>query len=100
MQQVLAIETQATNVYETAVREAKALVDQASEDSQEILQLRRAEAQSQAEKLLQDAHAQAQEEAERILSQTAEEAERMEAMAMGRLDRAVTFVLNRVAGSE
>jgi vacuolar-type H+-ATPase subunit H len=100
MQQVLAIETQATDLYEAAVREAKALVDQAVEDAQEILKLRRAEAQGQAEKVLKDAHAQAQAEVERALSEASAEAERMEAMALGRLDRAITLVLNRVAGTE
>ena len=100
VQQVLEIETQATSVYEAAVHEAGALPSQAAKEAQVIVERSRAEAQEQAQMMIADAQAQAQEESVRILRRANEEAERTEAMAMGRFDRAVSFVLNRVAGTE
>jgi len=99
VQQVLEIETQATGVYEAALRHAGELEDQAANEAQVIVKQARAEAQVQAQKTVADAEAQAQKESKRVLTQADVEAERMEAMAMGRFGRAVTFVLNRVAGT-
>jgi vacuolar-type H+-ATPase subunit H len=100
VQQVLEIETQATDVYEQAVRDANRVVEQATQEAEAIVERSRTQARADAEEMLKSACARAQEERGRILNQADADAQRFEAVAMSRFDRAVTFVLNRVAGTE
>lgn len=98
IQQVLEIEEQAQAMHEAAMHEAEQLPTQAEQETQAVVQKARADAQEEASRLV--ASAQAQEECARILAQAEEEAHRMEALAMSHFDRAVGYVLDRVAGRE
>jgi V/A-type H+-transporting ATPase subunit G/H len=98
IQQILEIEKQAQAIHETAVGDAEQLPIQAEQEAQALIEKARADAQEEARRLVADA--QAQDECARIQAQAEEEARRMEALAMSHFDRAVGYVLKRVAGRE
>ena len=98
IEKVLGIEKRARAVYDAAVREAEQLPVQAEEEAQALLEEARTDAQTEARRLIAEAQAQAQDESARIVQEAEEEAERMEALANSRFDRAVSYVLDRVAG--
>jgi vacuolar-type H+-ATPase subunit H len=100
IQQIADLEQQAQAIYEAAVREAEQLPTQAEKEVRDRVEKAQAEAQAQARQLVADAKAQAEAESGRVLEQAKQDAERMKALAMGRFDRAVGFVLNRVTGRE
>ncbi len=98
VQQVLEIEKQAQAIYDAAMREAEQYPKRAEQEAQSTLDKARADAEEEARQML--AKAQAEEESARILAQSKEEARRMEVVAMSNFDRAVSFILDRVAGRE
>jgi vacuolar-type H+-ATPase subunit H len=100
IEKVLEIEKRAQAVYDAAVREAGQLPVQAEKEAEALLEEARADAQAEAGRLIAEAQAQAQDESARIVKEADEEAERMEALANGRFDHAVSYVLDRVAGKE
>jgi V/A-type H+-transporting ATPase subunit G/H len=100
VQQIVDLEQQAQAIYEAAVCEAEQLPAQAEKEVQALIEKTQAEAQAQARQMVADAQAQAEAESARILEKAKQDAEHMKALAMGRFDRAVGFVLNRVTGRE
>ncbi len=98
IQQVLDIEQQARAVYESAVEEAKRLPDHAEQESQAMLQRAREEAEREAKQVIQKA--QGEEESAQIMAQAEEKVRRMDNLAHGNFDRAVSDVLYRVVGKE
>jgi vacuolar-type H+-ATPase subunit H len=98
IRQVLEIEKQAQTIRDGAMHEAERLPLQAEEDTGELVEQARADAQKEAATLI--AAAQAQDECARILAQADANAEHLEAFAMSHFDRAVSYVLDRVLGRE
>jgi V/A-type H+/Na+-transporting ATPase subunit G/H len=98
IQQVLEIERQAQAIHEAAMRQSEQSPIQAEQEAQALIEKARTDAEEEARQLV--ANAQAQEERARILAQAEEEVRRMEALAMSHFDRAVGYVLDRVAGRE
>jgi vacuolar-type H+-ATPase subunit H len=96
IQQVVEIEKQAQEIHETAIRDAQQLPVLADQEAQGIIEKARAEAQEEARQLL--TKAQAGEETAKILAQAEEKNRQVEALAMSNFDRAVAYILERVAG--
>ncbi len=96
IEQVLEIERQAQGIIDAATRDAEQLPARAEQEAREIVERGRAQAQREAEEIL--AKAQAKEETERILSTADEKNRQTEKVAMGNLDKAVAYVLERVIG--
>ncbi|MBI1794023.1 MAG: hypothetical protein HYR70_07510 [Chloroflexi bacterium] len=98
IQEVLKIEKQAQEIYDAALREADQLPVAASQEAQALLDKTRAEAEAEARRLV--ANAEAKEECARILIEAEEKTNRTRGLAMSHLERAVGYVLDRVAGRE
>jgi vacuolar-type H+-ATPase subunit H len=98
VRQILDIEGHAGAIYQEAVQKAEELPDQVEREAQTLLEKARTEAQSQARELLDEA--QATDACARILDQARAEAERRENLAQSHFDRAVSYVLDRLAGKE
>lgn len=94
--QVLQIEKQAQEIHEAARREADQLPIQAEKDAQALKDKALSEAEEEARRLV--ASAEAEEESARILAEAEEKGRQFEALAMRNIDRAVAYVLERVAG--
>jgi len=98
IQEVLQIEKQAQAIYEAALREAEQLPVLASQESQSLIEKTRIEAEAEAHRLV--ANAEAKEECARILADAEEKSNRMKGLAMSHMERAVGYVLDRVAGRD
>jgi len=98
IQEVLQIEKQAQEIYEAALREAEQLPLLASQESQSLIEKTRIEAEAEAHRLV--ANAEAKEECARILADAEEKSNRMKGLAMSHMERAVGYVLDRVAGRD
>lgn len=98
IQQVLEIEKQAREIHAAAVREAEQLIKQADQEAQKLIEKANSEAKDEARQIV--ANAQAKDEIERILTETEDEIKRSKNLAKGNLDRAISYVLDRVAGRE
>ena len=96
--QLKEIENEAQTLFDTASREAQGLPQQAEIEARQLLEKTRSEAQMEANHLITEAEQ--SQEAEQIIQKAREEAERKEALAMNNMDRAVKYVLNRIAGRE
>jgi hypothetical protein len=96
IQQVLRIEKEAQEILEAAMKEAQQLPVVAEQEAQALTDKARAEAQEKARQML--AEVKADEESARILAEIEEKNKQFEAQAMGSLDRAVDYVLERVIG--
>lgn len=96
IQQVLEIEKQAQEIHEAAVREAQQLPVVAEQEAQAMIEKAKAEAQQEAREMV--SKVQADEESTRILSDSEEKSRELESSAKGNFDRAVAYVLERVAG--
>lgn len=96
IQQVLQIEKEAREIYEAAIREAEQLPPQAEKEAQALVEKARADAEKEGRDLV--ANAEAKEECARILTEAEEKAKRTKALATGHLERAVSYVLDHVAG--
>ena len=98
IEQVLEIEKQAQEIHEAAVREAQQLPIQAGQESQSLIEKAKTDAQQEARQMV--SKVQADEESARILSEAEEKNRQFEALAMSNYDRAVAYVIERVAGGE
>lgn len=98
VQQVLQIEKQAQEIFDSATRDAEQLLIQAEQEAEILIEKARTSAQEEARQLV--AKADAKEERERILAESEENINRTNNLAKGHLDRAVGYVLDRVAGRE
>jgi hypothetical protein len=98
IQQVLEIEKQAHAIKDAAVHEAEQLPLQAEQEILAMLEKARSEAQEEARKMIADAHAEAGNV--RALDHAKESAKRTEALALSNFDRAVAYVISKVAGRE
>jgi len=96
IQQVIEIEKQAQEIHEAAMKEAQQLPVIAEQEAQELVEKARAEAQQEARELV--SKVKADEESARILSEAEEKNKHLEALAKSNFDRAVAYVLERVAG--
>ncbi len=95
---VLEIERQAQAIQEEAQQEAEQLPVLAEDEAEDLLQQARAEAEEQAHQLLE--HAQSNEERARILAEAEESIQLLVTQTTSHFDRAVDYVLDKVAGRE
>jgi V/A-type H+/Na+-transporting ATPase subunit G/H len=98
IQQVLEIEKQAQAIHDDAVSEAAQLPLQADKEAQALIEKARADAQEEARQLV--AKAQAAQDSEDVLTEAEERVKRIETLASGNFNRAVSYVLARVVGRE
>ena len=98
IKQVLEIEKRAQENYEAALKEAQQLPALAEQEAQEIVNKTRAQAEEEARQIV--AKAKAEDEVSRILAEAEEKNRQLEAQAMNNFDRAVNFIIDRVAGKE
>jgi len=98
IQQVVELEKQAQEIQEDATRQAEQVLIQAEKDARALLEKNRAEAQSEARAIVSKASADV--EGERVLASAEESSRESEALAMSHFERAVAYVLDRVAGRE
>jgi vacuolar-type H+-ATPase subunit H len=96
IRQVLEIEKRAQENYDAALREAQQLPMQAEQESQQILNQARAEAQEEARQIV--AKAKSEDEVAGILTEAEAKNRQLEERAMSNSDRAVNYILDRVAG--
>ena len=96
IQQVLDIEKHAQEIHDAATREAQQLPQIAEQEAQALIEKARAEAQQEARELI--SKVQADDENARILSEAEEKSRQLEDLAKRNFDRAVAYVLERVAG--
>ena len=96
IEQVLEIEKQAQAVHDAAVKEAQQLPVTAEQESQALIERAQAEAHREAREMI--SKVQADDESARILSEAEAKSRQLEALAMSNFDRAVAYVLERVAG--
>jgi vacuolar-type H+-ATPase subunit H len=96
IRRVLEIERQARALYEASVHEAEQLPQAAEREAREELQRIVAAAQTEAKRILADA--QSEQERADILAQAEKDIRQMEDGAKERMNRAVEFVLDAVAG--
>ena len=96
IQQVIKIEKEAQEILEAAMKESQQLPVIAEQEAQAFVEKARAEAQEKARQMLSEVKA--DEESSRILSEVEEKNKQFEAQAMGNVDRAVEYVLERVIG--
>jgi vacuolar-type H+-ATPase subunit H len=98
IQQVVEIEERAQAIREAGRRQAERVPGQAQEEARALIEKTQAEAEEEARRLVSSAEA--QEERARLLAEAEEEVRRLEAVAITHFDRAVGYVLDRVAGRE
>jgi vacuolar-type H+-ATPase subunit H len=96
--QVMEIERQAEEIYQQAVSEAERIPRLAEQEAQEIIETSRQNAQDEAHRIT--ANNRAQEESAQILTQADEKVRRMKTLAASRIDMAVNFILDQIAGKE
>jgi V/A-type H+/Na+-transporting ATPase subunit G/H len=96
IQQVLEIEKQAQEIHDAAMKEAQQLPVTAEQEAQALIEKARTEAQQQAREMV--SQVKADEESARILSEAEEKNKQFESVATSNLDRAVSYVLERVIG--
>ncbi len=98
IKQVLDVEKNAEALYEAAVQEASQLPSKAEVKAQTLIEDSRAKAKDEAQKMV--AKAEPEEENHQILDQANKKIQQMDSQAKANFSRAVTYVLNRVAGKE
>ena len=96
VRQILDIESQAQTIYRDAEREAEELVHQAEQEAQALVDAAQQDAHVQAKALVDQARD--QDACDVIVSQADDEAARIENLARSHFDRAVGYVLDRLAG--
>jgi vacuolar-type H+-ATPase subunit H len=98
IQRVLEIEKKAQAIQEEAQREAEQLPILAEDEAEDLIEKARVEAEEEAHQLVETA--QSKEESARILYEAEENVQRLKTLTMSHFDRAVNYVLDRVAGRE
>ena len=97
---VLSVEEAAVGFYEDAQRQAANVIAEAKKAASAVREQTLAHVRQQAEKIAAESRQTAEVERARIIAQADAEAQRMENLAAQHLDRAVSFVLDRVVGRE
>jgi len=98
IQQVIAIEKEAQQIQDAAVRDSEQLLMLANQEVDKIIEQAQKEARLAAQQLV--AEAQAKEESTRILNEVEEKIKQAQNLSGKNFDRAVTYVLDRVIGKE
>jgi len=98
IQEVIAIEKQADDIYNQAVSDAARIPQQAEQEAKTLVEKARLDAEKEANKIL--ASAEAKDECEKILAQAEENIERTQKLSKQNFNRAVTYVISRVLGRE
>ena len=96
IQQVLNIEKKAQEIHDAAMKEAQQLPLVTEQEAQASIEKARADAQQKAREMISEVKA--DEESARILSEVEEKTKQFETLAMSNIDRAVSYVLERVIG--
>ena len=96
IQQVLNIEKEAQEIHDAAMKEAQQLPLVTEQEAQASIEKARADAQQKAREMISEVKA--DEESARILSEVEEKNKQFETLAMSNIDRAVSYVLERVIG--
>jgi vacuolar-type H+-ATPase subunit H len=95
---LLEIEREAESIQEAAQREAEKIPIQAEDDAEELIEKSRAEAEEEAHQLV--ANAGSSDEGIHIMADTEDNIQRLRTLSMSHFNRAVNYVLDRVAGRE
>ena len=98
IQEIMEIEKQAQALLDAATREAEALPKRAEQEAQDLIEKARTSAREEARRLLDQAVARAA--VADIVSKAELQVREMESMGEKNLDRAVRYVLDRVAGKQ
>ena len=98
IQKVLEIEEKAQEIREEARREAEQIPVQAEDEAEDLIEKARAEAEEEAHRMVEEARS--KEESDRIVAEAQEDVQRLKTLTMSHFDRAVNYVLDRVAGRE
>ena len=98
IQEVLDIERRAQAIHSAAVKDAEKLPLAAEQEARNLLEKTRSEAEEEARRMIESARS--QEEVNRILAQAEEKANHTKSLAMSHFNRAVGFVLDKIAGRE
>ncbi len=98
IQQVLEIEKQAQEIHDSAIKDAEQLPVKAGQEGEVLVEQARKAAQEEARRLVAEANA--QEESARILADVNEKINLAKSLALTHFDRAVGYVLDRVAGRD
>jgi vacuolar-type H+-ATPase subunit H len=98
IQEIMEIEKQAQALLDAATREAEALPKRAEQEAQDLIEEARTSAREEARRLLDQAVARAA--VADIVSKAELQVREMESMGEKNLDRAVRYVLDRVAGKQ
>jgi vacuolar-type H+-ATPase subunit H len=98
IQEVLDIERRAQAIHSAAIKDAEKLPLAAQQEAQNLIEKARSAAEEEARRMIEAARS--QEELDRILAQAGEKMNTTKSLAMSHFNRAVGFVLDRVAGRE
>ena len=98
VQEVIEIEKTARELYDAALRQAEQLPAQAQQEAETLLEKTRREAQDEARLLVQQAKA--EDPSARIFSEAEEKLLQAKGLSKNHLERAVGFVIDRVAGRD
>ena len=98
--EVLDIERQAVQMVEEARHRAQRILRKAEKEADDLRREILEDARREADRVVAQGREEAQEVRERILSEAEEEARRLGSSAEPNLDRAVSFLLDQVAGRE
>ena len=98
--QVLSVEEAAVGLYDDAQRQAASVIAEAKKAASTMREQTLANVRQQAEKMAAESRQTAEIERARIIAQADAEGQHMENLAAQHMDRAVSLVLDRVAGRE
>ncbi len=98
IQQVLQIEKEAQEIHEASIKDAEQLPVKAGQEGEALVEQARKQAQDEARRLV--ANAEAKEESARILAEANEKVNHARSLALTHFERAVGYVLDRVAGRD
>jgi vacuolar-type H+-ATPase subunit H len=96
--QILAIEEQAVQIHDDAQRQAEHVTEEAKKTATEVREQTLDNIRQQAEQITAEGQHTAEVTRSRIIAQAEAEAQHMENVAAQHLDRAVSFVLDQIAG--
>lgn len=98
IEEVIAIEKQAGEAYNKAVKDADRIPLQAEKEAKTLVEKARTEAEAEAQQML--ANSQPKDECDNILADAEKQIKHNDAVAKQNFDRAVTYVISRVLGRE
>jgi vacuolar-type H+-ATPase subunit H len=98
VQQIIEIEKQAQEILDSATKEAARLPVEAGREAGEMIQKAHASAEEEARQII--TAAQGENEAAKIMAKAQEKIDAADKLATKNLERAVAYVLDRLAGKE